>query len=346
MHICHINLASGFSGGERQTLTLIQHQLKHGATLTVVAKDGSPFAKAIAELPCRLITTSHFLFKHAKALTRDCDAMHVHEGRAVYWALIQHLRTGIPYLITRRIDNPLKNKLLLKLAYQRAQVRVGLSSAIVGEIQKRLPDCAVERIPSSPVAYPVNETKAADIRKRYAGKLLVIQAAKMHAHKGYDQTIAAARQLEKVYPQLQFCLLGDGPEKQALEEQAQGLSNLSFEGQQSNMGDWFAAADVLIHPAYSEGLGSVLLEASLAGLPIIAARAGGIPDIIRHEDNGLLIAPGQTGALVNALQALTDNPALRSRLGTAAQARVKDFAIEKCAERYAELYTRMANARA
>lgn len=341
MHICHINLASGFSGGERQTLTLIKEQLHRGYTLTVIAKQASPFAAEIAELPCRLITTPHFLLNHASHITADCAAMHVHEGRAVYWALIQHLRSGTPYIITRRIDNPVKNKWLLKLAYKKAAMRVGLSSAIVAEIQKRLPHHNTACIPSSPVAYTSDANKVAAIRQRFPDKLLVIQAAKMHAHKGYDQTIAAARLLEKIYPQLQFCLLGDGPEKATLEAQAQGMTNLSFEGQQSEMGNWFEAADILVHPAYSEGLGSVLLEASLAGLPIIAARAGGIPDIITHEHNGLLIAPGQTGELINALQALADNPDLRLRFGEAAKVRVQDFAIEKTATRYETLYADM-----
>jgi hypothetical protein len=194
MHICHVNLASGFSGGERQTLTLIKQQLAMGYQLTVVANPKSPFADEIRALEqCQLVLCKHYTHSHQRSITADCDVVHVHEGRAIYWALLQRLIHGVPYIVTRRIDNPLKRKWLSQLAYTRASTLVGLSSEIVRQITRRHPQANVATIPSSPVQYPVSDADVDAIKAQFANKFLVIQAANMYAHKGFDVTIGAAK---------------------------------------------------------------------------------------------------------------------------------------------------------
>ncbi len=338
MHICHVNLATGFSGGEQQTLLLIEHQLQLGYTLSVVASRGSPFAERIRTLPCQLIETPHFLLGHRASVTREAQAMHVHEGRAVYWALLQHRLFGVPYLITRRIDNPLKRKWLLDQAYRRARHVVGLSRAIKEAIELGCPGLNAHIIPSSPKPYPVDTAQLAELRNRFQGKFVVLQAAKFHAHKGHEVSIAAARLLAHKEPDIHFCLIGDGPELETIKKQAQGLSNVWLPGQQSNIGTWFALADVLIHPSHSEGLGSVILEANLAGLPVIATRAGGIPDIVADGRNGWLIGPGDAAALAEHIVQLKQDPALLTQMSQAASEYVDQFDIRHTAQHYQALY--------
>ncbi|QIR05045.1 glycosyltransferase family 4 protein [Salinivibrio costicola] len=339
MHICHVNLASGFSGGERQTLTLIKQQLAMGYQLTVVANPTSPFADEIRALEqCQLVLCKHYTRSHQRSITADCDVVHVHEGRAIYWALLQRLIHGVPYIVTRRIDNPLKRKWLSQLAYTRASTLVGLSSEIVRQITRRHPQANVATIPSSPVQYPVSDADVDAIKAQFANKFLVIQAANMYAHKGFDVTIGAAKVLEKHAPQIHICLLGDGKARAELEKQAQGLGNISFMGKQSAMGNWFAAADLLVHPSYSEGLGSVILEAMAAGLPVVGTNAGGIPDIIKDDISGRLIEVGNPDQLASAIADIANDEALRERLiaGSLEQARACD--IRQTALTYQTLY--------
>ncbi len=338
MNICHVNLASGYSGGENQTMTLIREQLRRGYQLSVITNPRSPLAMAARDAGCHVIETPHFLLKHGRSVTHGCDALHVHEAKAVYWALLQHLLTGIPYLITRRVDNPVKQKALLRLAYRRAARVIGLSSAIANEIEKALPSVATEIIPSSPVSYPVNPEAVSQIRQRFNGKFLVIQAAKLYRHKGYDVSIEAARLLQETHKDIQFCFLGDGPEESMLKNQASGLDNVCFTGKQSNMGDWFEAANLLIHPSHSEGLGSVILEASMAGLPVIGTCAGGIPDIIQDGENGLLIDPGQPQQLADAILRMRDDSSLIEHIHQHAPTCLEPFLISHTATRYEEIY--------
>lgn len=338
MKVCHVNLATGFSGGEQQTLLLIEQQRALGYDLTIVGASGSPFVQRARALGCSVVETRHFLVGHARRTTADVRCIHVHEGRAVYWALLQHLLFGTPFLITRRIDNPLKHKFLLDLAYRRARHVVGLSRAIQSEIQKTHPDRSVEIIPSSPRTYPVDAAILAQMKRQFSGRFVVVQAAKFHAHKGHEVSIEAARKLQTSHPDIHFCLLGDGPELVSIRALATDLDNVSFPGQQSNMGDWFALADILIHPSHSEGLGSVILEANRAGLPVIATRAGGIPDIVTDGINGLLIPAGDGDALAHAIARLHDQPELRETMAENAVQFVRQFNIEETAKKYQALY--------
>ncbi len=341
MHICHVNLASGYHGGENQTLTLIKQQIAMGYPLTVVANPKSPFAQAIRKLDCRLVLAKNYFQAHRKTVTAGCNLIHVHEGRAIYWAWIQSQLFGIPYIVTRRIDNPLKKKFLANLAYRHASAAVGLSNEIVARIQDAYPQLTTYKIPSSPVAYPVDAAQVAAIKNQFSNKFLVIHAANMLKHKGFNVTIDAARKLEASHPQVHFALLGDGKERETLAAQASGLSNLSFMGKQSNMGCWFAAADLMIHPSYTEGLGSVILEGLHAGLTAIGSRAGGIPDIIEDRVSGLLITPGDSQALAESVIELVENSELKSRLVAGAQHKLKAFDIQQTALLYQDIYQKV-----
>lgn len=338
MHICHVNLASGFSGGERQTLQLIKQQLKLGYQLTVVANPESPFADEIKKLPCKLVLASHFLMQHKKPITAECHLIHVHEGRAIYWAWLQSLLFAIPYMVTRRIDNPLKDKWLSRKAYENASFLVGLSNAITDAIKTRHPNAKIYKIPSSPVVYPVNKQLLSEIKNQFSNKFMVIQAANLLKHKGHLTTIEAARSLQLTHPNIHFVLLGDGPERENLEKQADGLTNITFAGKQSEMGNWFAAADLLIHPSYSEGLGSVILEAIQAGLPVIGSSVGGIPDIIDDGVSGLLIESGNEQALANAIVSIASDNELKNCLIIGGKEKLKQFDIAYTCSLYEALY--------
>lgn len=342
LKICHVNLARGFSGGESQTLVLVDEQIRLGYDLIVIAKRNSPFAKRVAERDCELIEISNYFLSHAKRHTDQCICMHVHEGQALYWALIQFLVHGTPYIVTRRIDNPFKKKLLSQIAYSKASAIVGVSNRIKQIARAKFPAQYIVKVNDSPVCYATDSERSERIKKTYADKFLVIQAAKLYKHKGFDVSIEAARLLEDRNLDIQICLLGDGPEHAALLEQGRGLTNLSLVGKQTNMGDWFSAADLLIHPAHSEGMGSVILEASLAGLPVIGSNTGGIPDAIAEEKNGLLIPANDPIALAEAIIRMKDDLTLQSSIKLNRATFIEKFDIKHAAKQYQEIYDHCA----
>jgi glycosyltransferase involved in cell wall biosynthesis len=104
--------------------------------------------------------------------------------------------------------------------------------------------------------------------------------------------------------------------------------------------DLYESSHVFVLPSLSEGLPMALLEAMAFGLPVVATRVGGIPDVIEDGESGLLIQPGRTGELTDALRRLISDAPLRSRLGERAQARVQELAsAEIVAERWRTIYS-------
>ena len=338
MHICHINLASGFSGGERQTLQLIKEQIKNGYTLTVIANPKSLFYKEIEKLNCKLVAIKHYLLGHKHLLTKDCELVHVHEGRAIYWAYFQSVLFNTPYIVTRRIDNPLKKKWLANKAYSKASALVGLSDAIIDQLEKTYKDNQLFKIPSSPVIYPVDSLQVKSIKERFKDKFIVVQASNLLVHKGHNTTLEAAAILNDINKNIHFVILGDGPEREQLEEKAKKLSNVTLVGKQVDMGNWFAAANLFIHPSYSEGLGSVILEAIQAGLPVIGSDAGGIPDIIEDEVSGLLFKSSDSTALAKAIERVESSLSLQNKLKTGGKEKLKIFDISTTAKSYEAIY--------
>jgi glycosyltransferase involved in cell wall biosynthesis len=108
--------------------------------------------------------------------------------------------------------------------------------------------------------------------------------------------------------------------------------------------DFFAGIDLFALPSRSDSFGLVLLEAWANGVPSVAYRAGGVPGVVRHEQDGLLVHCGDVAGLAEALAVLIDNPGLRRRLGQAGQERTqRDYRWEDKLRRVEEVYEELAS---
>ena len=145
-------------------------------------------------------------------------------------------------------------------------------------------------------------------------------------------------------------VIGDGPDRAKLEAHARSLgvdATVAFSGRVSDadLARAYATADLFVLPAVldahgdTEGLGVVLLEAMASEVPVLASSAGGITDIIVNGDSGVLVPPGDVGALARELVRLRSDDALRTRLAAGGAARVRDaFSWDAIADRWAEVY--------
>jgi glycosyltransferase involved in cell wall biosynthesis len=116
------------------------------------------------------------------------------------------------------------------------------------------------------------------------------------------------------------------------------LSNVTFVGFVDNVGDYLAAFDVFVLPSNREGIGSILFDAMDRGLPVIASRVGGVPDIVREGDNGILIEAGRVDQLRAAILELRADPARRRLLGEHGREFAKGFTAEVMAGKYRAIY--------
>jgi glycosyltransferase involved in cell wall biosynthesis len=137
----------------------------------------------------------------------------------------------------------------------------------------------------------------------------------------YVGRLSAEKEIEQIKPVLaaipraRLALVGDGPNRQALEQHFAGTPT-HFVGylQGKELGAAFASADAFVFPSRTETLGLVLLEAMAAGCPVVAARSGGIPDIVDDGVNGFLFDPTDENGAIAATQRLLANPAERETL--------------------------------
>ncbi|WP_417348072.1 glycosyltransferase family 4 protein [Ferrimonas sp.] len=339
MHICHVNLAKGFSGGERQTLNLIRTLARRGEVRqSAVIRADSPLNQHLADLDVTIIHINHHLTGHLRRRLPKGTLLHAHDGKAVYWCALQNLLHGNPYVITRRVDNPLKSNRLTRMGYSRAQRVVCLSRAIAAQVAKLSGEIATSIIPSSYSAFEADADKVADIRRQFPEKVIVGQVGKLIHHKGYQLTIEAASRLGSSHPQMQFIFLGAGADEQELKAQAKGLDNVRFLGHQAEVGHYLAAMDLMVFPSLNEGLGSTVLEAWQHGTPVIGSDAGGIPDMIEDGVTGLLVPAGDSQALEQAIVRLAGDAELQTRLASGAKTRLADFTPQSVAQRYQALY--------
>ncbi len=117
-------------------------------------------------------------------------------------------------------------------------------------------------------------------------------------------------------PDQRLTIVGDGPERPALEEAARGLTNVSFTGMvgHAQVEEYLARARVLVLPSRQEGVPNVVMEAMAMGVPVIATRVGGVPDLISHGESGWLTEPGDARAIAHGILKITSDGAFRARL--------------------------------
>jgi glycosyltransferase involved in cell wall biosynthesis len=143
-------------------------------------------------------------------------------------------------------------------------------------------------------------------------------------------------------------IVGDGPQRSLLERRARALrGEVRFAGfvPHVDVPAVLRHADVLVLPSVYEELGSVLVEAMAVGLPVIAGRVGGVPDLIRDGRNGLLVPPGDPAAFAGAIDRVLADPDLAGRLGVGARQTARGYAWPALAQRIAGVYRQVLSDR-
>lgn len=148
--------------------------------------------------------------------------------------------------------------------------------------------------------------------------------ARLQREKGVCHFVEAAAHVARQVPGARFVIVGDGPLRDQLSGLAQRLGvrdRVDFLGFRLDAPALMPLLDVLVVPSLSEGTPLVILEAMLAGVPVVASAVGGIPEQIRHGREGLLVAAGDARALAQAILALLERPAYAHQLGDAGRQR-------------------------
>ncbi|UVL58705.1 glycosyltransferase family 4 protein [Pseudomonas sp. B21-035] len=186
------------------------------------------------------------------------------------------------------------------------------------------------------------EADALPARHPGDGRWLAGYVGRLSCEKGPDLFLDTLIPLCQRHPQLDAVMLGDGPERDALQARidAAGLSQrIRLPGFQADMRQWMARLDALVISSRTEGTPMILLEAMQDGVPVVAFAVGGIPDVIEHGRSGLLARPLAVQELAAQLEALMLDPAQAGELIAQARRTQRErYHLPTLAQRWARVY--------
>jgi sulfoquinovosyltransferase len=146
---------------------------------------------------------------------------------------------------------------------------------------------------------------------------------------GAEKRLKDIKPILEQIPNARFCVVGKGPQMEELQDYFQGTKT-KFMGHMSgdDLSAAFSSADVFVMPSDSETLGFVVLESMASGVPVVGAKAGGIPDLIHHEQTGFLVEPGDTEGYVLRVKQLMEDGKFRKSMGKKARAEAERWGWE------------------
>jgi glycosyltransferase involved in cell wall biosynthesis len=153
---------------------------------------------------------------------------------------------------------------------------------------------------------------------------VLLAIGRLSKEKAHTDLVAALARLLQLKPDLrvQLVILGEGPERAAIEEsvRAAGLQDVvKMPGHVNDVSGYYRMADLMVISSVSEGSPNVLLEAMAAGVPVVATAVGGIPEIARDQEQALLVPPRDPAAMARAIDVLLSSPETTDKLVTAAR---------------------------
>ncbi len=343
MHICFVNSNIEWGGGERWTHQFACLARDNGHEVMVLANKGSTLAKRMAKTPnirretMRLGNLSFLnpltLLRLARlfdsvdvvlmSLPRDLKAA----GIAAKWAHVKRI------IYRRGIDIPVKNNFLNRYLY--AQILTGLICNT--EATKRSVLINNEQlIVSKRICVVNNAFDVAEFDARPAIPMPECQenisiigcAARLTPQKGINLLLDAVALLKKRGYDFQLMIAGSGAQEAKLKAQAKRLNlskHVKFLGFVEDIKSFYAAIDILALPSLFEGFGYVLIEAGRCGKPAVAFDVSSNPEIILHEQTGLLAKKINAKSLADQLERLLQDPKLTQTLGQAAQKHALSF---------------------
>lgn len=255
------------------------------------------------------------------------DVVHTHGVRANLVARIAARREGVPVVTTVHsildydYDSLLKSgfaRFITSLTNRYTDHFIAISEAIAEDISGM--GIAADKITVihngvdvSRFAANLNTDAMRKQLKLDENRKTITMVARLHPVKGHEFFLAAARRVIDAGFAVQFLIIGEGNQRPVIEDQVKELgleAVVKMPGYYSNVEEIYGLSDILCVPSIMEGLGLVVLEAFYFGVPVVASRIGGIPEIIKDGENGLLVEPRDEKKLAEAIIRLLGDPAL------------------------------------
>ena len=371
MNVVHLTDSPFFGGPERQMLGLAVNLPSSIRTRILCFRDhasGAPFLEKLqaAGVSARMLSHAnpHFARMVADVVgelrAQGTELLVCHGYKADVLGWIAARIAGVAVICVSRGWTGHTRKVRLNEALDRFALRLMRHVVCVSEgqaLKVRRAGVPADRVRVIRNAIDASRFTGVDAGGRLALQclfatprtLIVVAVGRLSPEKGFDRLIEAAGIVAGEVPSVGFVLIGDGPDRAALEALvgASGLQgSVVFAGFRSDVDRLVQGADALAQSSYTEGLPNVVLEACAAGIPVVATDVGGTGEVVQDGVNGYLVPPGDSSALAERLIQLLCSPELRATMGALGRERIRaDFSFEHQCAQYEELFTTLRDTR-
>jgi glycosyltransferase involved in cell wall biosynthesis len=342
--VLHLSTARTWRGGEQQVAYLAEELRGQGVAQLVVCAAGSPMQAwcAKAGIDHRVLGfRASFDPLNAKRLSRmarswGAQLVHAHDSHGHTAAVLANafFGMGLPLVVSRRVDFPISSGFSARWKYGHGSVKriLCVSAAIKAMTAKGLQHPEVLRTVHSGID-PARFAHGADGRLHQElglapGTPIVGNVAALAPHKDLFTFIRMAERIHRQLPDVRFVLIGEGELRAKLEEDtaAHGLGGiLHFTGFRKDVDRLLPELDVMAMTSRTEGLGTSILDAFAARVPVVATAAGGIPELVEEGATGLLCPVGDDERLAAAVERLLRDADLRTGLVESAVRKLQGF---------------------
>ena len=360
--IAHIDTGMSLRGGQRQLLLLARGLRARGDHQLIVCCEGSGLEASAAQEGFQIFTLPPHDPAHAFGILllrqqiamQAIEIVHAHDGHGQTIAWLASVGLPVRRIATRRVTFFPADRWTFPLKYRYTCHAVVTVSDYIRELVVRagVPSEKIEVIHDGvdlPRHLP-GPAERARVRKSWGLSemdFVMGQLGAFTAEKGQDIALEALARLAVRLPVARLVLAGEGFQiadralNQKVEQQGERVRILASV---KDLADFFSGLDLFLMPSKSEGLGSSALLAMAYGLPVVASRVGGLPELIKENENGWLVAPGSSEALAEAIVAAASDQARLLQFGRNGRKRAEGFSADIMVNRTEALYQRVLGA--
>lgn len=341
--VLHVEGGRNLYGGAHQILLLMKGLQARGIQNILVCRVGSalavaaaPFGEVISlpmagDLDVGLI---HRLYRVIQRVSPDVVHLHSRIGADVMGGIACRV-AGVPVVHSRRQDNP-ESRLAVALKYRLHDRVIAISKAI-GEVllSEGLPRTKLACVPDAIEITPwLEHPERSWFEETFSlpgGSLVMGVIAQLIPRKGHHLLIEAMPLILRECPDVRVLFFGRGPLEASLKAMIRDrdlTDRVALGGFRDDLQRILPCLDLVVHPALMEGMGVSLLQASCAGVPIVASRVGGIPEAVQEGVTGYLVPPSDVSALAEAIIELLKSPDRRRAMGLSGRQWVESYFSE------------------